>query len=123
AFNTAGSRRGLVTVGAARDLGYSLIATNDSLSGSAPDCQVGGSLANQGHNLIGDTADCGWTAGTGDVLDPDVPLGLGPLALNGGLSQTHEPEAGSPALDAGNDTTCAAADQRGLARPLDGDID
>jgi hypothetical protein len=47
---------------------------------------------------------------------------LGPLADNGGATQTMELLAGSPAIDAGNDGLCAAApvnnlDQRGIARP------
>ena len=29
--------------------------------------------------------------------------------------------AGSPAIDAGNNSGCPATDQRGAARPLDGD--
>ena len=44
---------------------------------------------------------------------------LGPLTDNGGLTPTHLPLPGSPVID----TACACAqfDQRGLARPIDGD--
>lgn len=41
---------------------------------------------------------------------------LGPLADNGGPTLTHALSPGSPAIDAGNDATCATADQRGAAR-------
>ncbi|MHB1133115.1 MAG: choice-of-anchor Q domain-containing protein [Chloroflexota bacterium] len=43
---------------------------------------------------------------------------LGPLADNGGPTQTFALLAGSPAIDAGNATACPATDQRGVARPL-----
>ena len=42
---------------------------------------------------------------------------LGALADNGGLTQTRALGAGSPAINAGNNTTCAHTDQRGIARP------
>jgi hypothetical protein len=47
---------------------------------------------------------------------------LGPLADNGGLTQTLALLPGSPALDAGDDATCASLpvsslDQRGVVRP------
>lgn len=61
-------------------------------------------------------------AGTGNVVgDPQ----LGPLALNGGTTQTHLPIAGSPAIDAGDlgIVSAPAADQRGAARIQNGRID
>ena len=43
---------------------------------------------------------------------------LGPLANNGGFTQTRALLGiGSSAVDAGNDATCASVDQRGVARP------
>jgi beta-glucanase (GH16 family) len=42
---------------------------------------------------------------------------LGPLADNGGPTQTHALEAGSPAIDAADNAICPATDQRGVARP------
>ena len=42
---------------------------------------------------------------------------LGPLADNGGPTQTHLPAESSPAIDKGN--TPLTTDQRGLARPFD----
>lgn len=52
---------------------------------------------------------------------------MGPIADNGGLTWTHLPLAGSPAIDNGNaqcyDTggSLLSEDQRGLPRPVDGD--
>lgn len=42
---------------------------------------------------------------------------LGPLHSNGGLTQTRAPGSGSAAIDKGNNSTCAAKDQRGVHRP------
>jgi hypothetical protein len=48
---------------------------------------------------------------------------LGPLADNGGPTQTYSPNPGSHAINNGDDTTCAAPpingrDQRGVTRPI-----
>lgn len=48
---------------------------------------------------------------------------LAELADNGGPNHTMALQPGSPALDAGNAATCPDADQRGIARPADGDGD
>ena len=64
--------------------------------------------------MITDT--CGLTNGAGGSLIGVDPL-LGPLANNGGDTQTFSLLPGSPALDAGNNATCLATDQRGVARP------
>ena len=42
---------------------------------------------------------------------------LGILGDYGGFTQTIPLQAGSSAIDAGNDATCAASDQRGITRP------
>jgi CSLREA domain-containing protein len=42
---------------------------------------------------------------------------LGSLASNGGSTQTMALLTGSPAIDAGDDASCPAADQRGVTRP------
>ncbi|MCE7982438.1 MAG: choice-of-anchor D domain-containing protein [Caldilinea sp. CFX5] len=64
------------------------------------------------NNLIEDGS-CGATF-TGDPL-------LGPLVDYGGATFTHALLPGSPAIDAGNDNACLPVDQRGVARPFDGD--
>jgi uncharacterized repeat protein (TIGR01451 family) len=67
-----------------------------------------GVVADGGHNLA-DDATC--LAG----IVTATPL-IGPLANNGGPTQTHALFAGSPAIDAG-DTTISNVDQRGIFRP------
>ena len=54
--------------------------------------------------------------GTIPYVDPQ----LGPLQDNGGPTGTHAPAASSPAIDAGCNAACPAFDQRGAARPADG---
>jgi MYXO-CTERM domain-containing protein len=48
---------------------------------------------------------------------------LAALAANGGTTPTHLPAAGSPLIDAASSVILLAQDQRGSARPLDGDGD
>lgn len=101
-------------------LGNSIVAGN----GSGGDCA--GLLASQGFNIDSDGT-CQLTA-VGDQPNTD-PL-LGPLENNGGPTLTHALLPGSPAIDAGNPlapgsggSACQATDQRGVARPQDGDED
>ena len=84
-----------------------------------PDC-VGPIDAGPGHNLDSDGS-CVAGGGPGNITAP--PL-LGPLQDNGGPTATHEPSAGSPAIDAGNPASpgsggdsCLPNDQRGASRP------
>jgi CSLREA domain-containing protein len=56
----------------------------------------------------------------GDLTGDPV---LGPLASNGGPTQTRALLSGSPAIDAGDSAACPPADQRGVQRPLDGNGD
>jgi hypothetical protein len=56
---------------------------------------------------------CTWS-GNGNQIAPDPKLG--PLANNGGLTQTHLPQADSPAKDAGTGAGAPARDQRGYLR-------
>ncbi len=72
------------------------------------DCENNGTLATNINNLIKDGS-CA-PAVTGDP-------NLGPLADNGGPTQTMALGTGSPAIDAGDDATCEPTDQRGVSRP------
>jgi len=88
---------------------------------------LSGVITSMGHNIISDAS--GGLTGSGD-LNSTNPL-LGPLASNGGPTQTHAPLLGSPAINAvplanltdanGNPIT---TDQRGVSRPqgIAGDI-
>jgi hypothetical protein len=109
----------------------SLIAKNSINTTTPSDCS--GAFISGGYNLLG--VGCGFALQTGDQtgslfnpLDPKV----GVLADNGGATQTHALLAGSPALDAGDDSAGGCkdelgatftTDQRGSKRPLNGRCD
>jgi len=68
------------------------------------------SFVSGSNNIIEDgSPNCGATL----TADPK----LGPLANNGGPTQTMALLADSPAIDAGNDGSCTTTDQRGVTRP------
>ncbi|HYN87026.1 MAG TPA: choice-of-anchor Q domain-containing protein, partial [Ardenticatenaceae bacterium] len=125
-----------INAGSTTTVRNSIIAGNSDLSTTTQavrDCV--GALTSQGHNLLGDPFGCtGLTNGVqGDKVGTSAaPLNpnLNPLALNGGLTKSHLPRSGSPALDAGNPaapgsggSACAAVDQRGTPRPKDANDD
>ncbi|WP_345309022.1 choice-of-anchor Q domain-containing protein [Candidatus Villigracilis saccharophilus] len=91
----------------------------DSLNGD--DCvNSGGGTVTAKNNLIEAVGAfsnaCGLTNGVnGNIIGSD-PL-LGPLANNGGPTQTMALLSGSPAINAGDDADCEATDQRGVTRP------
>jgi uncharacterized repeat protein (TIGR01451 family)/CSLREA domain-containing protein len=117
----------------------SLVALNQA-AGADADCGTSGAgaLVSEGYNLVGIGGGCaGALGGTDQAGTAAAPLdpGLAPYAANGGLTDTYMPAAGSPAIDAANpdaaecdgyDAATGAetpftADQRGQARPTDGD--
>ena len=75
----------------------------------------------QATNSIDDGTSCGLAAGAGNRSGVD-PL-LGPLASNGGPTQTHALLSASPALDAGTAVGAPATDQRGVVRPQGAGVD
>ena len=84
------------------------------------DCN--GTIQSLGHNLIADATGCTLLGdGTGNLFG--VNPRLGSLQDNGGSTETRALLPGSPAIDAGDAATCEATDQRGISRPLDGDLD
>jgi hypothetical protein len=101
-------------------LGATIVAGNTGANCSAYDA---GSLDSGGYNLTSDTTGsaCSFTAAT-DLVNKN-PL-LGPLANNGGPTQTMLPGTKSPAADVIPKPTtlrgvavCPGTDQRGVARP------
>ncbi|HEX5874419.1 MAG TPA: choice-of-anchor Q domain-containing protein [Pyrinomonadaceae bacterium] len=68
------------------------------------------------YNLIGDTNGMQISGSTAHNIT-NVNARLGPLAHNGGLTQTHELLDGSPAIDVG--LSSLLTDQRGSSRPVD----
>ena len=101
----------------------SILAGNNG--GSGPDAS--GNFASQGHNLVGNAnGSTGFNAAGDQKGSTASPLNarLGPLADNGGPTQTHALLAGSPALDAGDNALALDAnnnplttDQRGAGFP------
>jgi CSLREA domain-containing protein len=79
-------------------------------SGAA--CSALASTITSNNTLVSDKS-CGLT-GTGDLQGVDP--GLGPLADNGGQTDTQAIAASSPALDGGG-AGCQKTDQRGVSRP------
>jgi CSLREA domain-containing protein len=109
--------------GASVDLSNSIVAQNGAPG--SPDILSSGSqsLIGAGFSLIGNGAGSGIVNGDGNLVgnvsphtSPIDPR-LGPLADNGGPTQTHALLAGSPARDAGGADFCPATDQRGVTRP------
>src|SRR5262249_31947456 len=88
---------------------YTIIAGGPNGNCAQPINSLGGNLDS--------TDECGFHA-LGDQTDKD-PL-LGPLANNGGSTDTEALLAGSPAIDPNlsNPMNCLATDQRGFLRPF-----
>ena len=106
--NTASQGGGLSAQLGTADVTNTIMAGN--ISGSDADCL--GTLRNVGNVIVG-TAGC-TISGIGTLTTAD-PLLLA-LANNGGATLTHALRPTSPAIGAGNDATCATADQRRVAR-------
>lgn len=70
-----------------------------------------GSITADHYNLA-DDASCG-----NATHKTSAQIKLGPLANNGGATQTFALLPGSAAINAGNGAVCPATDQRGVARP------
>lgn len=80
-------------------------------------CSHGGNLISDAGSVMTDNS-C--HPGASDKVVADVMLG--PLANNGGPTQTRALLAGSPAIDAGSNYQCVL-DQRGAPRPVGGTCD
>jgi CSLREA domain-containing protein len=145
AANTAGSPGAGISnpgSGGRVRLANTIVATNLIHNGSSSDCS--GTLTSQGFNLIGNTDGCTLSGTTtGNILNQEPRLGA--LADNGGPTQTqallqrtascpvkgrcpvYTPsqgiDAGNPATVGSSSSACPSTDQRGIARPLDGNGD
>ena len=92
-----------------------IVSGNVDAAGNSADCSSIGLVVfrSQGHNLASDRT-CPFT------LPSDLPNTnprLGPLADNGGPTDTLALLPGSPAINAGGSVGCPATDQRGVPRP------
>jgi HYR domain-containing protein len=90
--------------------------TGDTTGAPTPGPDVDGTVTSNGHNLLGNATEAVGFTGTGDLIGAD-PM-LGPLADNGGPTETMELLPGSDAIDAGV-ASGATIDQRGEARTQD----
>jgi CSLREA domain-containing protein len=105
---------GVAVLGGSVSLTDSIVADNTADSGN--DCS--GTLGVFAYSLLRDAAGCAITAGAGSLFGLD-PL-LGPLADNGGFTQTMALDPASPAVDAGPTKRrlgCPSRDERGVKRP------
>ncbi|MEW6210363.1 MAG: choice-of-anchor Q domain-containing protein, partial [Acidobacteriota bacterium] len=104
---------------------FNLVTIKNSIvanSTSGGDCAGSGTFNTSGVNFSTDSTCPGFTQVT------SAQLHLGPLQDNGGSTATHALLCGSVAVDAVTDCTDASmnpvtTDQRGVARPIDGDGD
>jgi hypothetical protein len=101
--NSANNGGGILTSGGTATLKNTIVANNEG-----GNC-AGLPVTDDGGNLEWPGNDCGF------ALSAD-PL-LGPLADNGGPTQTHALQPDSPAIDAAVECPPPATDQRGVSRP------
>ena len=92
----------------------SLLAGNSSPGPTPDDCF--GTIQSLDYNLIQSTAGCIINGTTTHNITGVSPQ-LAALAQNGGPTQSMALLPASPAIDAGNDASCAPTDQRGISRP------
>lgn len=111
--NNAASNGGGIYNGGTTTIGGTILA--NSISGG--DCAVN-ALTSAGFNLVESPGSCFVADGSTDITGVDPVLGS--LSDNGGPSLTHALGDTSPAIDAGTNTG-PSTDQRGAARPIDGD--
>ncbi len=114
--NTAGTQGGNIYAGSAYNANINL---KNTIVGSGSPNNCSSTVVSNGYNLES-TNTCGLAA-AGDLINTD-PM-LGPLQDNGGATWTYALLSGSPAIDAGTNSGCPATDQRGVARPWDGNGD
>ena len=118
----------VITTAAGVSIQNTIVADNDNPPGRWDWCSQSNFLSSLGNNLIGSAnPESGFIDGVnGDQVGTvEAPLDavLGPLQDNGGPTWTHALLPGSPAIDAGTNVGAPTADQRGIARPQDGDND
>lgn len=112
--NTAEQGGGYYTESPGGTVLASIVSGNHAPGGAEQDCAGTASpaLHSLGANVVGQRA-CLSAVQTGDVITKKP--GLGPLANNGGPTQTRGLTAHSPAIDRGG-YNCPATDQRGEPR-------
>ncbi|MFN7955100.1 MAG: right-handed parallel beta-helix repeat-containing protein [bacterium] len=104
----------VVSQGGTATLANSLVDGSCAVFGTGTITSLGGNLESPGST-------CPFTQPY-DQLAVASP-GIGPLASNSALVETHMPAASSPALNAADPASCQATDERGVARPQSGACD
>jgi hypothetical protein len=97
-----------------------IVANNRLTTTGSPPADLSGTFLSSGYNVVGTGAGATGLGGVGDqVGTASAPIDprLGPLADNGGPTQTMALLNGSPALYAGDPTLIGTPDQRGVVRP------
>jgi CSLREA domain-containing protein len=114
---SSGGGGGILNDGVTFSIKNTIVAGNTS-------ADLIGTFNSQDYNLIGNTSGASFTGTTTHNIT-NVNARLGPLANNGGLTQTHALLPGSPAIDAGDNSAVNPpfTDQRGegFNRIADGD--
>ncbi len=113
ARNRAEQGGGIQIAGTVNSARATILSSNTATLG--PNCS-GGTLLSQNYNLVGSMTGCTFAPQGSDRVG--LAAKLGPLAANGGPTQTILPRPGSPALNWIPEAQCGVArDQRGVARP------
>src|SRR5690554_4666269 len=125
--NSTGCFGGAISTQGTLILIHSTLSTNTSDHRGGGIDQMGGTMTVRNSIVAGNTAATFpdmrvFNADASDNIIGTDPM-LGPLADNGGPTQTMMPLPGSPAIDSAASADCQPADQRGVTRPLDGDMD
>jgi hypothetical protein len=118
---TCGAIGNTAFCGDTRDAPCPATLTNTIVANSTQGGNCSGKITDGGHNLDDGTT-CGFSAANGSLSSTNPQLAPAGLQSNGGPTQTFALQAGSPAINAGDESVCAAApvnslDQRGYVRP------
>jgi hypothetical protein len=119
---TNGVGGGIARVGGTGTIALESTIVSGNVNATAADISSSGTVSAK-TSAIGSSAGFTLTS-LGGNLPFNTNLKLGPLANNGGLTQTHLPLLSSPLINAGsNPATALTTDQRGLFRTVMGQID
>jgi predicted outer membrane repeat protein len=95
-----------------------IVAENNSPVGPHDVINVGALDGNCRNNLIGDNTGMGMPSNNGNIINANPQLG--PVNYYGGQTLIHSLHCNSPAINAGDDSSAPATDQRGMAHPVNG---
>ncbi len=123
AYNMANDGAGLYIHGSNGNVSLrnSILGSNTQFDSQADNVSTnnGGTLTSLGFNI--DSDGTAGLSGTGDQSNVDPQINP-TLSLNGGTTETHALQAGSPAINAGTTTGAPTTDQRGVTRDSNPDI-